>query len=207
MSLRCCGIGLLISMFVLALATNTFDRHEDRTNPNRAASQSSGPVNGESLYQLASEWTTDQGRHLKLEDLRGGTRVLAMMFTQCPSLCPTLVRDLKAVDAAMPADVRARMEYVLVTIDPEHDDATALKAFRDRMRLDHRWLLLRGNAGDTQQLAAVLGFNYGKGDGRNYTHSNLVTVLDGEGAIVHQQVGLGADLGRAVAVIQEARAR
>jgi len=207
MSLRCCGLGFLLSVLVLTLVTSTFDRHEDLANPVHAASAGAAAPSGESLYQLASEWTTDNGRHLKLEDLRGGTRVVAMMFTHCPSLCPTLVRDLKAVDAAMPADVRAHTEYVLVTIDPEHDDATALKAFRDRMRLDRRWVLLRGNAGDTQELAAVLGFNYGKGDGRNYTHSNLVTVLDDAGAIVHQQVGLGGDLGRAVEVLQETRAR
>src|SRR5262249_60769222 len=124
---------------------------------NATGALDSGAPGEESLYQLASEWTTGGGRPLALEDRRGGTCVLAMLCTHCPSLCPTLVRDLKAMDAAMPADVRAKTEYVLITIDPEHDDAPALKAFRDRMRLDpKRWLLLRGNAGDTQQLAAVL---------------------------------------------------
>ncbi len=207
MSLRCCGLGLLLSLIVLSLATSTFDRHEDRAALLAMAGAPAKP-SGESLYQLPSVWVTDAGSSLKLAQLRGGTRVLAMMFTHCPSLCPTLVRDLKALDAAMPAKTRARTEYVLVTIDPEHDDAAALKAFRKRMVLDpRRWLLLRGNARDTQELAAVLGVNYGKGDGRNYTHSNLVTVLDGQGAIVHQQVGLGDDLTRTVAMIQETRAR
>jgi cytochrome oxidase Cu insertion factor (SCO1/SenC/PrrC family) len=60
----------------------------------------------------------------------------------------------------MPAKARAHIEYVLVTIDPDHDDAAALQEFRARMALDpKRWLLLRGNARDTQELAAVLGFN------------------------------------------------
>jgi len=207
MSLRCCGWGLLASLVVLSLVTSSFDLHEDHIAI-EAVTAPAPALSGESLYQLPSVWTIDTGAPLKLAQLRGGPRVLAMMFTHCPSLCPTLVRDLKALDAAMPAKTRAHTEYVLVTIDPEHDDAVALQAFRERMALDpKRWLLLRGNAHDTQELAAVLGFNYGKGDGRNYTHSNLVTVLDGRGAIVHQQVGLGQDLSRAVATIEETRAR
>jgi protein SCO1/2 len=207
MSLRCCGLGFLLSLLVLTLITSTFDRREDHVAMLAMATSPAAP-SGESLYQLPSVWTTDAGSRFKLEQLKGGTRVLAMMFTHCPSLCPTLVRDLKALDAAMPAKTRATTEYVLVTIDPDHDDAATLREFRTRMGLDpRRFLLLRGNARDTQELAAVLGFNYGKGDGRNYTHSNLVTVLDGQGAIVHQQIGLGTDLGRAVAMIQETRAR
>ena len=209
MSLRCCGLGLLLSLLVLSVMTSTFDRHEVLRNAlGQAVVANTPPPGGESLYQLPSLWTTDGGRQVKLADLGGGPRVLAMMFTHCPSLCPTLVRDLKALDAAMSARDRAATEYVLVTIDPEHDDPATLREFRTRMGLDSkRWVLLRGNASDTQQLAAVLGFNYGKGDGRNYTHSNLVTVLNGEGDIVHQQVGLGDDLTRAVAMIHEPRAR
>ena len=208
MNLRCCGLGLIVSLVALCILTNTFDRHEVLSAVRQASATASPSVGGESLYQLSSVWTTDAGKQVHLDDLRGGPRVLAMMFTHCPSLCPTLVRDLKALDAAMPAADRATTEYVLVTIDPEHDDPATLREFRSRMVLDpKRWVLLRGNASDTQQLAAVLGFNYGKGDGRNYTHSNLVTVLDGEGDIVHQQVGLGEDLGRAVAMIHEPRAR
>ena len=208
MSLRCCGVGLIASLVVLCALTSTFDRHEVLTGLRQASATVSPSVGGESLYQLSSVWTTDAGKQMKLDDLRGGPRVLAMMFTHCPSLCPTLVRDLKALDAAMPAADRATTRYVLVTIDPEHDNPAALREFRTRMALDpRRWVLLCGNASDTQQLAAVLGFNYGKGDGRNYTHSNLVTVLDGEGDIVHQQVGLGEDLARAVTSIHEPRAR
>jgi protein SCO1/2 len=207
MSLRSFGWGLLLSLLVMTLITTTLDHRGDRVARPATATAPAVP-SGESLYQLPSVWTTDAGSRLKLEQLKGGPRVLAMMFTRCTSLCPMLVRDLKALDAAMPAKTRATTEYVLVTIDPDHDDAATLHEFRTRMGLDpRRFLLLRGNARDTQELAAVLGFNYGKGDGRNYTHSNLVTVLDGQGAIVHQRIGLGDDLRDAVAMIQEAPAR
>ena len=208
MSPRCCLWGVVLSIVALSATTSSFDRHASLETPARGASVGPWTPSGESLYQLGSVWTTDRGDHLKLEDLRGGTRVLAMMFTSCPRLCPTLVRDLKAMDASIPEKTRAATRYVLVTIDPEHDTPEALRAFRARMQLDpRRWLLLRGSARDTQQLAAVLGFNYGKGNGRNYTHSNLVTVLDREGAIVHQEIGLPNDLSRAAALLESANVR
>jgi len=207
-SARCCMWGTLTSLLALSVFTSTIDRHGYRPAIARQAALGDPAPSGESLYQLGSVWTTDGGNQVRFGELKGYTRVLAMMFTHCPSLCPTLIRDLKAMDAAMPAKTRSATRYVLVTIDPEHDTPTALREFRSRMQLDpKRWLLLWGSAHDTQQLAAVLGFNYGKGDGRNYTHSNLVTILDREGAIVHQEIGLGNDASRAAAVLESARMR
>lgn len=208
MSVRCLLCGVVTSVVGLALMTSSFDRRAFLPSPTRDVATRPPAPNGESLYQLTSVWTTDHGDQVRLEDLRGCTRVIAMMFTHCPSLCPTLIRDLKAVDEAIPERTREATRYVLVTIDPEHDTPGALREFRSRMGLDpRRWLLLRGNARDTQELAAVLGLNYGKGDGRNYTHSNLVTVLNREGEIVHQEIGLGVDPTRAAAVLEDARVR
>jgi len=208
MSGRCLLWGVATSVVALAVTATSFDRQAFLPSPARDVAPSTGAPSGESLYQLTSVWTTDGGAQVRLEDLRGCTRVLAMMFTHCPSLCPTLVRDLKKVDAAMPEKTRQATRYVLVTIDPEHDTPGALRAFRTRFGLDpRRWLLLRGNAHDTQELAAVLGFNYGKGDGRNYTHSNLVTVLNRQGEIVHQEIGMGTDPTRAAEVLEGARIR
>ncbi len=131
-----------------------------------------------------------------------------MVFTRCPTLCPTLVHDLKAMDASMRGGTRAGTRYVLVTIDPEHDTPEVLREFRTRMGLDpRRWTLLRGDDSATRELAAVLGFAYGRGNGQNYTHSNLVTVLDRGGVIVHQQTGVGSDPTRALTAIEHSLVR
>ena len=123
-------------------------------------------------------------------------------------MCPTLVHDLKAMAASMSRDEQNGTHFVLVTIDPEHDTPQALREFRNHMGLDaSHWTLLCGKDADTRELAAVLGFAYGKGDGRNYTHSNLVTILDRGGVIVHQQTGVRSDPTRALAAIETSQTR
>jgi protein SCO1/2 len=169
----------------------------------RLESASAQSLSGSSLYQLESTWTNDRGERVKLKDLGGATEVMAMVFTRCPTVCPTLVHDLKAMDKSMPGGAHKGTHFVLITIDPEHDTPAVLREFRDRMGLDpQRWTLLRGSESDTRELTAVLGLAYGKGDGQNFAHSSLVTVLDRGGVIVHQQTGVGTDPMRAVAAIE-----
>ena len=209
----CCW-GLFVTFSVLAVGASNLDRSATSRQFSGSgrgaavATASSQALSGASLYQLESVWTTDRGEQVRLKDLDGTTEVLAMVFTRCTSQCPTLVHDLKSLDASMHGGARTGTHFVLVTIDPQHDTPQALREFRDRMGLDpERWTLLRGTESDTRELAAVLGFAYGKGDGRNYTHSSLVTVLDRGGLIVHQQTGVGSDPMRTVAAIEDAQAR
>lgn len=209
----CCW-GMFVTLSVLAVGASNLDRSattRQSSEPGRGArvaTTDAQALSGASLYQLESVWTTDRGEQVRLKDLDGTTEVMAMVFTRCTSVCPTLVHDLKAMDASMHGGARKDTHFVLVTIDPEHDTPEALSEFRNRMGLDaDRWTLLRGTASDTRELAAVLGFAYGKGDGQNYNHSSLVTVLDRGGLIVHQQTGIGSDPMRAVAAIENLLAR
>ena len=206
--------GMFVTLSVLAAGASKLGRstlapgEAEGGRGAHVASTAAPALNGESLYQLESTWTTDTGERVHLKDLAGSSEVLAMVFTRCPTLCPTLVHDLKALDASMPGGTRAGTHYVLVTIDPEHDTPEVLREFRTRMGLDpRRWTLLRGDDSTTRELAAVLGFAYGKGDGRNYTHSNLVTVLNRGGVIVHQQTGVGSDPTRALTAIEHSLMR
>lgn len=165
-------------------------------------------VPGTSLQRLGSVWTTDHGTRLRLRDLSGTTVVLALVFTHCPRACPTLVHELLDLEASLGASERAHTRFVLVTIDPERDTPTVLHDYRSSMDLDpEHWVLLRGSAGDTRELSAVLGFLYGRSGGGGYTHSNLVTVLDRDGVVIHQQPGVASDPDRLSEVIRSGRAR
>ncbi len=201
----CCG-ALITAAVVLTAGASRLDHIAGvPQRPATTASVLSITMEGNdhSLHQLRSVWTDDRGKRLTLHDLRGSTLVLAMVFTRCPRSCPTLVHDLKQVEAALPADVRARTRFVLITIDPLHDTAAALREFRRHMGLDeHHWTLLRGSDSDTRELAAVLGFAYGKGNGIDYTHSSLVTVLDPGGVVTHQQTSVGTDPARLLAALE-----
>ena len=165
-------------------------------------------VSGTSLHLLESVWTTDNGKSLRLGDLSGSVRVLALIFTNCPSTCPTLVKDVQSMADHLPRSDRSGIRFVLITIDPERDTQEALRAYRSRMGLDpEHWILLRGDPYAVRELAAVLGFSYGKEEAMEFAHSKLVTVLNPGGEIVHQQADVGTDPDRLMAAISGASTR
>lgn len=153
-----------------------------------------GPLPGRSLYRLAASFRSDSGRAFDLRELRGKFQVLALIFTRCPSVCPTLVHELLALERAMPAEVSEATGFTLVSIDPSHDTPEALHAYRKKLALDvEHWSLLRAEPDAVRDLSALLGFSYSDADGMPLAHSKLVTVLNREGEIIHQQASVGAD--------------
>jgi protein SCO1/2 len=156
-------------------------------------------VSGRSLYQLESVWTTDRNETLELAELRGRYTILSLIFTRCSGTCPLLVKQLQVFGTSLPPDIRNRTRFVAITIDPA-DTSNMLLQYRREMRLDERqWILLRGEPGGVRELAAVLGFNYAptgnQTDNSQFSHSNLVTLLNPRGEIIHQQQGSGSNLG------------
>lgn len=138
-----------------------------------------------SLYQLSSQWQTDDHRSLKLAELRGKPRLVAMFFSQCESVCPMLVGQLKMLEQNFPDDLKRQFGFVLISFDIARDSAKALADYRAHMGLSpDRWLLLRGNADDTRELAFLLGVDYQPGGKGQIDHNGLIALLDSEGRIV-----------------------
>lgn len=163
------------------------------------------PLSGDSLYQIESSWTTDAGQPLKFKALRGRVQLVVMFFASCQYACPVIVHDLKRIESALPADVRAQVGFTLVTFDVARDTPEVLRTYRERQQLaDPRWTFLRGTPDDTLELAALLGVQYRRETNGQFTHSNLITLLNAEGEIIHRQVGLNQDIQETVKAIQTA---
>jgi len=146
-----------------------------------------------SVYQLVSKWIEDNGRGLRLATLEGNMQLLALIYTTCEGSCPITVKSMQMFSRNLPADILGRIRFLLVTVDPENDTLAVLRKYRRDMKLDRQWKLLRGSADDVRELAAVLGFNYEQIESGQFAHSNLVTVLDERGEIVHQQNDFASD--------------
>jgi protein SCO1 len=177
----------------------------DSTNrPHSCCSQaqSAAAFTDKSLYQTGSRWTMDTGRQIKLGALRGKPQVVAMFFANCQYACPLLVNDMRRIETALTPAERARVGFVLVTFDPKRDTADALAEYRRVHNLPtERWTLLRGEPEDVQELAALLGVRYKQDARGQFAHSNIITVLNAEGEIVHQEVGLLQDISESVRII------
>lgn len=153
-------------------------------------STDAGPVDEPadmSVFHLTSRWTDQTGTVRELDELGGRMQVVALVYTRCAFACPRVIADMKRIEAAS-EDVG----FVLVSIDPARDTPEQLRSFAEGARLSpERWTLLTGDDGDLLELAAVLGIRYRRVSENDFMHSNVLTVLDEDGEIVHRQMGLG----------------
>jgi protein SCO1 len=171
-----------------------------------AAQSASAPahpaLSARSVYQLDGAWTNDAGQNVTLASLHGRPVVIAMFFASCEYACPVLVSDLRRLRDSLPAAVRERAQFVLVSFDTARDTPAALKAYRDRTALDAGWTLLHGDAGDVQELAMVLGVKYKEDARGQFSHSNLITVLNDAGEIAYQRNGLLGDVSETAKAVE-----
>ena len=144
----------------------------------------------ESIYQLDFTFTDDAGAERKLTELRGQPVIMAMFFAQCGYACPLLVHDIKDVLDQLPTEVSEEVKLLLVTFDTDRDSVEALNAYRETNELDDRWTLLRASPADTRTFAMVVGVQYRKEPSGDFSHSNLLTLLDHNGIIAHRRSGL-----------------
>jgi protein SCO1 len=165
-----------------------------------SSSQDSGD---RSVYRLQGSWTQDDGTPLRLDELRGEPQVLTFFYTTCTGSCPITVKALQMFSQGEKSAGRARVRFVLITVDPAQDTLKVLRKYRRTMHLEKgAWRLVRGAESDVRRLAALLGFNYDQIDSGEFMHSNLITVLDSRGQIVHQQSGVAGDLEALRAALQ-----
>lgn len=155
-----------------------------------------------SIYHARSVWTDQAGEQRALESLHGKTRVVAMVYTSCAYACPRILLDMKRIEGELAPERRDRVGFVLVTIDPERDTPEQLAAYARGARLGAGWTLLTGDEGDILELAALLGVQYRETAPGEFVHSNLLTVLDPDGRVVHRQLGLGTDPAATLDVIR-----
>lgn len=204
------GYALLSALTCAAVVSGCTTHSSDHTGAASCCTTNAEPATtatftDRSLFQLDSTWTNDAGQPLKLGKLRGRVQVVAMFFASCTYACPVIVHDMKRIEATLPESVRAQAGFTLVTIDPERDTPQALHAYRSTHKLPaNRWTFLRGTSDDTLELAALLGVKYKREASGQFAHSNLITVLNSEGEIVHRQVGLNQDIGETVKRVVEA---
>lgn len=159
-------------------------------------------LSSRSLYQLEASWTDDRGQPVRLAELRGQPVVLAMFFASCTYACPLLVADAQRLRDALPAETRARVRFVFVSFDPDRDTPAALHAYRERLQLDApAWTFLQGPAENVQELAMLLGVQYRRDANGQYSHSNLLTVLNARGEVVHQRAGLQGEVATAAQAV------
>ncbi|MBX0332117.1 SCO family protein [Pontibacter sp. HSC-14F20] len=147
-----------------------------------------------SLYQLESDWHNERGEELKLREFQGKVRLVAMIYTHCGYACPRIVADLKRIEMGLEQYKQDDIGIVLVTMDPARDTPERLFEFAKSNNLDpQRWTLLTSEQDNIRELAALLNMKYKVELDGEISHSNIISVLNVNGEIIHQAEGLGVE--------------
>ena len=149
-------------------------------------------ANAESLFVLPDTFQTQDGKNFSLAALSGKPAVVCMIFTHCGYACPRLTADMKNIADSLKGN-REKVNFVLVSFDTERDNPAQLKKYQKQMDLDSGWILLHGSDPSVRTLSVLLNVQYEKDAEGNFSHSNLITVLDKTGAVAFQKEGLEVD--------------
>lgn len=183
-------IKFILSIILIATMSLQACKNTDQKSESTQTSSS----NEESIFNLSTKWRTEEGKEIVLHDLKGKVLVVVMIYTSCQAACPRLVADMKSIEKQIPNDVKDKIQYLLVSIDPETDTPEKMKAFAIENKMDEeKWTFLQGDENSVREFANVLAVKYKKIDPIDFSHSNIISVFDPRGNLVHQQEGLGVD--------------
>ncbi|MDB5202308.1 MAG: hypothetical protein JWQ27_1717 [Ferruginibacter sp.] len=90
-------------------------------------------------------FTNQLGQQVSLDDLHGKIIVLDFFFSRCPSICPGMTKSMKRLqDSFIKND--SIVQFLSISIDPEHDSVPQLRKFADRFNVNHdTWWFVTGN--------------------------------------------------------------
>lgn len=157
-----------------------------------------------SIFHLPSAWTTQNNENIHLKELQGNVLVMVMIYTSCQAACPRLVADMRSIESKVKEKVTKDVKYILVSIDPDTDTPERLSSFsKENLMSGEQWIFLRGTEESTREFANVLAVKYKKISPMDFSHSNIISVFNQNGELVHQQEGLGVDNKETVSAIIE----
>ncbi len=129
------------------------------------------------------------GDTVELYDIKNKVVVADFFFTRCPSICPTLTKNMAKLQQSFAHFSEGRrvidssiVRFISFSVDPERDSVTALKAFADRFGVDHdNWWMLTGQKKTIYDYAfneLKLGLVDGEGIDTAFIHTEKFVLLD-----------------------------
>lgn len=154
---------------------------------------SAAPLPSESVYQLATPLTDQNGRAFVLGERRGTPTLVSMFYTSCQYTCPMLIETIRATEQQLGDAGRRGIDVLLVSFDPAHDTVAVLKRVAKEREVDEaRWTLARTDAASVRKLAALLGVQYKALANGDFNHTTTLIALDAVGRIAGRTATLGA---------------
>lgn len=126
------------------------------------------------------------GSTVTLADTNGKVRLFYFYFTNCPDVCPPTTYRLSEVQKLLQEKGMFGTDASIVSIsfDPERDTLEEIKTWSEKYNADYSgWYFLRGKEEDVAKMMPELGSSVFKDEDGNFTHLNVITLVDQDGNI------------------------
>jgi protein SCO1/2 len=128
---------------------------------------------------------------VSLSDLRGRAVLVDFVYTTCTGPCPILTSRQVEIQRALPADVRERVHFVSITLDPAHDTPEVLASYARARGADlSGWSFLTGPEPDVAEVVRRFGVGSLRAPDGTIEHTVATFLVDGQGTIAKRWLGL-----------------
>lgn len=186
------GISFIILIFGIYAVPKIFNRISnddvvrDRRNELEAVKQVKKVSNLVKFNKVPSYQLLNQdSMYIGNDFFKGKVHVVEFFFTTCPTICPIMNKNMKAIEETFIKD--ADFGIASFTIQPSYDTPSVLKEYMNSYNITMKnWQMLTGDGNAIMELANK-GFNiYAAMDDKapgGFEHSGLFALVDKNGFI------------------------
>ncbi|HET6895313.1 MAG TPA: SCO family protein [Candidatus Baltobacteraceae bacterium] len=138
------------------------------------------PAHAAGLPQLVDQ----RGHAFTFANLRGTPLIVTFVAAHCTDACP-LINAQFAQAAARLAHSHVRARLLTITLDPEHDSLSDMRAIAQRFHADpRRWIVAGGTRANVHSVMAAFGVQAQRGrKGYADVHTTFVYYVDSRGML------------------------
>jgi protein SCO1/2 len=105
---------------------------------------------------------THEGEAVRFYDdlIKDKAVLINFMYARCGDICPGMTANLRKVQKEFGDRAGRDIFMYSITLEPEHDTPSALKAYAELFRVGPGWKFLTGKKNDIELLRRQLGFTF-----------------------------------------------
>ena len=181
---RCSKLCYLFAVFVVSITagglTNT-------SFANQSAKEATLPNIGPAPQFTLTDY---DGTKFSLAQRRGQVVALTFIFTRCMDTCPILTAKLVAIQRKLMPELKSKVFFAAVTVDPKRDTPEVLKRYADSHNADPaHWTFLTGSVAEIAEVTRGYGIYNKKQSEGDVEHTFLTSLIDAQGNLRVQYLG------------------
>lgn len=149
-----------------------------------------------SLFDYKTVWRDQNNAQKKMQDFAKRPFLLSMVYTSCPHTCPMTITKIQQIKDLLEKNGHRDIGIVLASFDEVGDTPENLKAYVKKRKLDEKiWTFLSPvSQKEARELSVLLGISYKKLGEGDFSHSNVISLVNSDGKVVAKIDNLSADI-------------